>query len=103
MTGDKTNGEKGCWEMCYFPTPIMLIPNGSWDKSKTLYPLRNCILPKEATAGAPATTQSAALWFLDPHSCLIGNYAISQWVWVLPIKRDQCWPASARFGANVKC
>ena len=34
---------------------------------------------------APETTLPATLWYLYRDVCLIGNYVISQWVWVLAI------------------
>ena len=64
---------------------------GSLDKSKNPYPLRNRIIPNEATAGTPETTQPAASWFLGPDSCLVGNYAICQWVWALAINSSSDW------------
>ena len=65
-----------------FPTPSDHQFHGSLNKSKNPYPLRNHIISNEATAGAPGTIQPVASWFQGPDSCLIGNYVISQWVWV---------------------
>ena len=36
----------------------------------------------------PGTTRPAALSFLGPSGCSVGNYAISQWVWVLDLSQD---------------
>ena len=76
----KTCGKKGCWQLLNFPTPSHPHSNGSWDKSKKPYSLRNCIILNSAIAGAPLTTRLQVSWFLDPNCCLIVNYAISQWV-----------------------
>ncbi len=53
MTSVKTCGEKGCWELCNFTTPSDLHSHGSWNECKNPYPLRNRIIPNEASAGAP--------------------------------------------------
>ena len=82
MTSVKNSGERGCWEMCDFPTPGDPHSYGLRNKSKNPYPLRYRIIPDLATARAPGTMKSTALLFLGHDSCLIGNYAISQWVWV---------------------
>ncbi len=68
-----------------FPTPRDPHPCGPWDKSTNPYPSRNRIIPTLATTGAPGTTQPAASWFLGPDGCFVGNYVISQRVWVLAI------------------
>ena len=85
MTSVNISRERGCWELHNFPTPSDLISHESWEKSKYPYQFRNHVIPNLATAQAPRTTRLAATWFLDPESCLIGNYAISRWVWVLAI------------------
>ncbi len=59
---------------------------GSWHKSKNAYPLRNNIIPNEATARAPETIWPVASWCLGSDSCLVGNNVIFQWVWVLAIR-----------------
>ena len=46
-----------------------------------------------ATARAPGITQPVALWLPGPDSCLVGNYANSQWVWVLAIMHTGMLPA----------
>ena len=71
--------------MCNFSTPSDHHSQGSWDKSKNPYPLRNHIIPDLTTGVAPTTTWPAALWLLCPISCLVGNYAMSQWEWILAI------------------
>ena len=77
---------KGFGELSDFPTPYDPHFDGSWDKSKNLYPLRNCIIPNLATMDGPRTTRPQAAWFLVPDGCLIGDYnAVSQWRWVLAI------------------
>ena len=80
--------KRGRSELHDFPTPNDLHSLGSWDKSKNPYPLGNCIIPNSATAGAQGTTQPATSWLLDASGCLIGNYTISQWVWVIAIIMD---------------
>ena len=84
MTSVEIIEERGCWEMRNFTTPSVPNSKGSWDQSKNPNSLRNCIIPNEATVGAPGTTRPTAMWFLDPDGCL-ANYTISQWVWVLAI------------------
>ena len=54
-------------------------------KSKNPYPLRYHIIPNSAMAWALKLTQPVTSWFLGPDSCLVENYAISKWVWVLAI------------------
>ena len=65
----------GCWEMC----------NAQWP------PLRNRIIPNLTTAGAWWTTRPVASCFLGRNGCLVGNYVISQRVWVLAIWTDNVW------------
>ena len=36
MTCVKISGERGCWELCDFPTPNDPHSHGSWDKSKPI-------------------------------------------------------------------
>ena len=83
MTSVKTSGEKGVLGIALFLNTQQ--PSFPWDKSKNPYLSRNSVIPKEATAGAPETRRPVASWFQGPDGCLIGNYAISQWVWVLAI------------------
>ncbi len=83
MTRDKISGENV--EMCDFPTPIVPHSNMSWGERKNLYPLKKCIISNLAPAWARGTTWPAASWFLDPISCLIANYRISQWVRVIAV------------------
>ena len=78
-------------EMCDFLTPNDPHSHMSWDKCENPYPLRNCMIPNSATAGAPRTTWPVALWLLGPDSCLVWNHAISQWVWALATILPSQW------------
>ena len=53
MTSVETNGERGCWKMCVFPTLSDTHSHGSWDKSKNPYSLWSHVIPILATARAP--------------------------------------------------
>ncbi len=66
-------------------------PSFPWDKCKNPYPLRNCITCNEATARAPGTTRSVVSWCLGSKSHVVGNYVISEWVWVLAINHVHIW------------
>ena len=74
-----------CWELHDFPTVSDLHSHGSWDKTKNPYAFRTCIIPNEVTIRGPGTTWHVASWFLDNNTCLVGNHAISQQVWVLAL------------------
>ena len=90
MASVEISGERRCWELHGVPAPSDPHFRGSWDKSKSPYPLRNCIIPKLATAGTPRTTWPVASWFLGPGGCLIENYATVQSVRVLALLSNSC-------------
>ena len=69
LTSIKISGETGCLELDNFPTPNDLHSDGSWDKSKSPYLLRNDIIPNSATVGAPGTNWPVDSWCLDPDGC----------------------------------
>ena len=72
--------------MHVFTTPSDPHSHGAWDKNRNPYPLGNCINPNTATARAPGTCG-----FVVPGSCLIGNYRISQPVWLLALIYNSRW------------
>ena len=72
-------------KMHHFPTRNKPHAFGPWDKSKSPYPMRNRIIPNSATIGGPGTDLHVVSWFLVPNHCPVGNYVISELVWVLPI------------------
>ncbi len=51
----------------------------SWDKNKKLYRLRDFIIPNWTRISRPRTIG------LPANICLLGNYAITQWMWSLAI------------------
>ena len=78
--------KKGFWELCNFLIANDPHSNRSLDRIKNSYPLRNHTIPNSAATRVRASTWSVDLWFPDPEGFLIGNYAICQQVWILPIE-----------------
>ena len=66
MTSIKTSGEKGCWDLHDFSTPINHHSHVSWDESKNPYPLRNHIIPNSATPGGSRNHSASDLMVPGP-------------------------------------
>ena len=68
--------------------------------SKKPYPLRNCKIPKEDIVRdqEPRGRRLSGSW--SPDGCLVGNYAISQHIWVLAFI---LWPMGMSHWVLVNC
>ena len=53
MTSVEISGEKGYGEMSNFPKPSDPHSHWSWNKSKNPYLLKDCMIHKKTTTGAP--------------------------------------------------